>query len=979
MLLRRIFASFVVFASCTFVVECRADDANTKRSSTNRLALSLLEPGFTNKDIVGSILSREVVRQAFLIAARDELGLLTRDRTLREEIDAENKNEQRPWTIRSTITDDVSIRVDIFRPDAGEEPSWTTDVTLPQDWKFELTIAKAEELSRNEFVDVLKQAGITGTPRAGGKKTRIPGRVSALLAQMNFVAQYSAIRQLHAKIRKSGESPALLAGLARGYANLGSLTEHYWSPAHNAFKARALLYAERLVHRDPESAWSTRQRAYVRTLIGRHATALDDLNRAELLDKEQKGRSKRGRKPPGTDAIKAFCSYERDLLVKLAAKKGPEQGPARYLRMLSSETTRPSTWKVLPSNEVLEVYPDCYRAIDTMFWAERLGTSNVAAFHGMQTFSAALYGRLAQVADLPRQIRAIVESPDWAPEDEFAVRLELSKKLRDHARSDRDRGEPSLEVVAQLIDETGFVQSRALLYFMRNLQGVETAETLNVVRPLCEHHPYSLYLETYDRSGDTWKLALTELAESIDQTEVEMTERHMLRDILNHSPPENSRKPADLTFADLAFRHANPVYQDVLSMIEMSGSSNKNISDLCGFLRELSPHLPYSIDTSIRYDWKTVEDLAAEWEETYALEPLVVYALAVRYAGLDRRDDAIRLLERQIKTTPEYYAYVKLAELYKKSGDEEKWLEAMETSLNMSVMGLEHSSSRVSIARHFMAKGDYERAWPYAEEAAESWAAWAMSCAQKCCEALEDWEAAETYVSNLSQRYVDQSAFDWLFWCHYHGQGDVEAATKFTRAYIESLGDSATEAQMRRIGLFHLLNDEFEAALNLYEQAWEKKTYSSTGLHAALICDTIGAERDRDVWLQLIAKKTRRKGALSGRKIKLSEAYGRFATLLEQYVRGGEFDADQYEKLMAVAPARVPTRLDYIVGRFLENRKDRASQKYLQRCATSPIRRFNRTLAASHLRKLGIEVGPTREKEQEKAEAEKKTPQIPAK
>ena len=60
--------------------------------------------------------------------------------------------------------------------------------------------------------------------------------------------------------------------------------------------------------------------------------------------------------------------------------------------------------------------------------------------------------------------------------------------------------------------------------------------------------------------------------------------------------------------------------------------------------------------------------------------------------------------------------------------------------------GLDHAKVRVAIADDLMTDGHYEEAWPYAVAAAQTWAGWAMTCAQNCAEGLKNWEAAEGYA-----------------------------------------------------------------------------------------------------------------------------------------------------------------------------------------------------------------------------------------
>src|SRR6202011_2878862 len=94
-----------------------------------------------------------------------------------------------------------------------------------------------------------------------------PGGVEDRLGVMTYLSQVAALRQLHAAMRERGESPALLGGLARAYATLGILIEFHWNAAHKVCKARALLYAQRLVARDPKAPAGRWHRAYALALV----------------------------------------------------------------------------------------------------------------------------------------------------------------------------------------------------------------------------------------------------------------------------------------------------------------------------------------------------------------------------------------------------------------------------------------------------------------------------------------------------------------------------------------------------------------------------------------------------------------------------------------------------------------------------------------------------------------------------------------
>ena len=109
------------------------------------------------------------------------------------------------------------------------------------------------------------------------------------LKSLGLAPQFAAVRALHAQIRSDGESPERLGALVRAYANLGSETEYQWTPSSKLFKARALLYAQRMLARDPRSPWPLWHRAYALALSGLHRDALADLDASRKLARPAAG------------------------------------------------------------------------------------------------------------------------------------------------------------------------------------------------------------------------------------------------------------------------------------------------------------------------------------------------------------------------------------------------------------------------------------------------------------------------------------------------------------------------------------------------------------------------------------------------------------------------------------------------------------------------------------------------------------------
>src|SRR5262249_17809633 len=121
---------------------------------------------------------------------------------------------------------------------------------------YQQLVETLEEKSRGEFIEFLKAAGYSGRPARPKSSEPVSPQVEDLLSELNFTSHLLALRALHSGLESQGESPALLGAVVRAYSNLGRFTQFHWNAAHKVFKARALLYAQRLVSANPSSSWA---------------------------------------------------------------------------------------------------------------------------------------------------------------------------------------------------------------------------------------------------------------------------------------------------------------------------------------------------------------------------------------------------------------------------------------------------------------------------------------------------------------------------------------------------------------------------------------------------------------------------------------------------------------------------------------------------------------------------------------------------
>lgn len=232
------------------------------------------------------ILLREIVRQAWLVAARDGMGLPTRDTLLRE-----------PPLSGSEAVPDILVQayfnhdceITVAGPDGGPPPAGAWQMAIPpEQWKdgYRQLIETCEKLSRGAFVDGLRSTGLKGHPNVPhqGPPPDL-AKATQQLEPMNYFAQFTAVRLAHESIRTDGESPQALDVLVRGYAHLAILSQGLWNATYRGMVARSMIYAQRMLATAPAGDVAARRsalqhRAYALAAAGLQGAAVEDLEAA---------------------------------------------------------------------------------------------------------------------------------------------------------------------------------------------------------------------------------------------------------------------------------------------------------------------------------------------------------------------------------------------------------------------------------------------------------------------------------------------------------------------------------------------------------------------------------------------------------------------------------------------------------------------------------------------------------------------------
>lgn len=436
------------------------------------------------------LLARELIRQAVLLTAREELGLLTRDLTLRETFE-----ETFAFTLKVELglvmifRPGANVRVSLVRRSGPNEPLWQKQLSLATVRPFDYVgLAEGmERCAREEWPAVFRQAGVTGpAPQAqvpavsSPKRVELPAGVEEKLNTMSFLVQFAALRELDQLRRTQGQSPELLGGLVRAYANLGLLTDFHHTIMDRAYRARALLYAQRLLAVAPDFPVGRWHRAFACALAGLPAAALADLAEADRLEKARKENASALTRPSWTNLIDSYCRFDTAALEKV--------GDSQLARLLGFRTIEHPSTKALTiktGRALLKDNPECYHVIDALCTVGGVSLLHKVTQLGPAVLLQTLPHRLRQMPNLPGEVTAELAAGKIERLDE----VQLLRVLEEAGSLEHDTAEPAWSSLAWLLRETRFVQLMRRVEFMKGPWAVPVRDYVQQALPLLADHP----------------------------------------------------------------------------------------------------------------------------------------------------------------------------------------------------------------------------------------------------------------------------------------------------------------------------------------------------------------------------------------------------------------------------------------------------------------------------------------------------------
>jgi len=728
----------------------------------------------------------------------------------------------------------------------------------------------------------------------------------------------------------------LLHVLSRAYANLGSLSESQWTPDYLAFEARALLYAQRAFVRDQGAPASRRSRAYAEAVTGLFERALDDLGNADKAD-------------DGKDALtpvkvlRAYCHSDGGALDALV-KERPDDPLPLYFRFLTrlhaSGLSDANGVNMICREEIiaagralLKKVPDCYRVHEGMVHVSGVPNLHRTTTVGFELFAKAVPRRVSSLPGLPAAVARLVE--DGAVPDEVELRSQLTAAAVD------DPSDLTWGVLARQLREIRFLQVCRRLHFLAYPLAVPTNEFAADALPLVADHPYRAYVELFAKPVDDQQVIQT--YKSLDFSDVERRAEILFFPLKNIDP--------GLLAAFVALDYAHVSLGTVPGQ-ESRASAGKpsDIANMAHNLLRCSPDSPLGRGAMIGTNWEKARPDVDAWEKDHGGDTLVLAQLGFHWLEEGEFDKAERFFEQALAKSHDGWIFQGLAETYRQSGRIDRWIKAVDDFLKTEDLALDHAHALENLAKYLMEQKEYEKARPYAELAAQSWAGWAMISAARCAEEMKDWEAAERWIARTSERYPI-NWLDWFYWCKRTGHGDVKAAAAAVVSQLEAGRPFSSDDEHTRAAMVLILDNRPKEARKILERVFEAKHTTDNGALLALACDMSGDSAARDATLKAVREETKPSAPKTAKIL----------SILGEWLANGEkspLDLKRMEEIFESidAPGR-PTSYA-LIGVFLDRHgKPDVALDHLKHANAKECYGWYRLLARDALRVRGVDPG----------------------
>ncbi len=866
----------------------------------------------------------EIVRQAVLLAARESFAAATRDEALRESL---------PDSTLSLLVASYYAHIDYELKDGDEV---IASGSIPYSYHanrsgYEMAVQSAEEKSRIEFVEALKQTGLEPIVAKPQNNEPIDGEIEDLLTRMDAESQLAAIMRIHQAIREQGESPSQLTALARGYANLSQLTVFLHSPMRRVFGARALLYATRLIHLEPDSPEGLWARAYAFTMLGLSKASERDLNAAESLESELP-------EPPWVPIAKLSNFYDYDGLLEVAKAADEWQELGALLWYRSVEFTGSEALNLATGRRALSLAPRCIRVLHGMDHVAGVSYRHRTTSMSIPMYAESLSRSLPEFGELlPKEHHSGPASPD--PKLVAALASRIVENSQDSPT------EPSLEVLGRLIEETNFLHLQQRVTFMRDSLSVDTEDFLDEYLPVYVSHPMGPLLNACRLRARHNPAAYQELLGDLelDACDYLSTTHRLVRRVPPNTKLKNStaKELKDRSWQLMSLEEIGRSYK----LRRMSPEWQAKVG---GWMAGFQPHAPQRFVALIKHKWEQFQhSVNDEFLERYGDHPAIALQLGKRYDAIGEWDKAEEFYRVAADAAPEWDSYYFLVLLYFKQDRQDEGIEVAEEFLNHEDYGLDHAKMNSYIAYTLMDQQKYDDALPWAERTASSYSGWGLECLAECYERMGRVQESAQLQQAIHDRY-DQPEQYYRYAARTQNIDPQEAYEELLARLLEVHPED--HAEVREAAARHLgVLGDWAGASHAYEEMSDADADPYRCLMAGVLAGLAGDQQRRDELIRKAAEdlEPSEEGDYAKTPIQTAQA-------IVAIRESGTVDEQALANIADDVWHYAHPNVHFFVGGYLDSEERRSEAvEFYKRVATSPYRiKTTLLFATQRLREL---------------------------
>jgi len=631
-------------------------------------------PAIGAESFQGGVIARELVRQALLMSAREQLGLATRDAVLREPTEGLPKR---------TIGADIKFIANepshfILKQNDESFADFEMEVTVAEKGVDYLQLCQlAEKLSRDQLPKALKKAGFDGKANEWKDSLGVHRITEKRLLKWNIQDQFGAIRELHAQMHGEGESPQRLGALVRAYANLGSLTDCFWSPAHKVFKARSLLYAQRLIAKE-DSSFAQWHLAYALALAGLNQPAREVVKKATEMPASEDRPA-----PAWTEALNAFVVGDNAKLHTMSEADGEYKQLIIYLLLLRESDPRCPQQTYTAGEWLRDENPDAESASDRICQINMITPLQRMTDYYLTDYNRSIDQRFATIAGFT----------DVFGDGNLSMRKQLPTAFREESRPNRDRREPSWSILSRSLEDAQFQHFFRRLHMEQNVfsgSEQELATLAERMAVMMGDHPFKPFIASFAMNARRQPREMKALFDQIPTDDIDFRAMPFIRTCIRVDPQRTvklihqARIQSDFTVGDLEAQ------VDAIP-------TDEGRAEVAGWLLDLDTDNDIGRSLAIEHLWSEprVEERIAQWEKEADRHAAVARAFALRYSKDGKKEDARKFMKLALKKSRDASLYLELADTYRSEGKMQEYVQALEESLEATDLGLVHADAQV--------------------------------------------------------------------------------------------------------------------------------------------------------------------------------------------------------------------------------------------------------------------------------------------